>query len=105
MSEAAFLAALTSDPADQTTPLVYADWLDEQGDAGRAAFLRLQARVVQATRRDNTFRARCKRLQTMGEKLDRRWLAIVSRPSLAGTCWWTMPRSATDEYVFRYLAG
>ena len=43
--EDAFLLQLDQDPEDDTTLLVYADWLDEQGDADRAAFLRLQAQV------------------------------------------------------------
>lgn len=30
--EAAFQAALDRDPSDHTTRLVFADWLDEQGD-------------------------------------------------------------------------
>mgnify|MGYP001071086375 CR=1 FL=1 len=55
--EDAFLAAIRSNPADDTPRLVYADWLDERGDALgallRAEFelARLAARVV-ALRRD-----------------------------------------------------
>ena len=38
--EDAFLAALEADPGDALTRSVYADWLEERGDA-RVAFLRL----------------------------------------------------------------
>ena len=38
--EAAFLAALKANPADDLTRLVYADWLDEHGDASKAEYLR-----------------------------------------------------------------
>src|SRR5262245_15117694 len=37
--EAAFLAALAADPADEVTRLAYADWLDEHSDL-RAAWVR-----------------------------------------------------------------
>jgi uncharacterized protein (TIGR02996 family) len=39
--EAAFLAALKANPADDTTRLVYADWLDEHGEGAKAEYLRL----------------------------------------------------------------
>lgn len=38
--EQSFLAALKANPADDTTRLVYADWLDDRGDAARAEYLR-----------------------------------------------------------------
>src|SRR5436309_5903811 len=44
---AAFLSALREQPDDVTTPLVFADWLEEHGDAGDvelAAFIRLEIR-------------------------------------------------------------
>jgi uncharacterized protein (TIGR02996 family) len=40
--QAAFLADIIRDPHDDTTRLVYADWLDEHGDPTRAKFIRLQ---------------------------------------------------------------
>src|SRR4051812_48918640 len=39
---AAFLAAIAANPDDDLPRLVFADWLDEHGDADRAAFVRLQ---------------------------------------------------------------
>ncbi len=36
----AFLAAIAAAPADDLPRLVYADWLDDRGDADRAAFVR-----------------------------------------------------------------
>lgn len=36
----AFIAAVFAAPADDTPRLVFADWLDEQGETGRAARLR-----------------------------------------------------------------
>jgi uncharacterized protein (TIGR02996 family) len=37
-----FLRAICADPEDDTVRLVYADWLDENGDPERAEFIRLQ---------------------------------------------------------------
>jgi uncharacterized protein (TIGR02996 family) len=39
-----FVAAMRARPDDLVTPLVYADWLEEHGDADRAAFVRKQCR-------------------------------------------------------------
>jgi uncharacterized protein (TIGR02996 family) len=39
MNEAGFLAAIAEDPTDETTLLVFADWLEEQGDP-RAGWIR-----------------------------------------------------------------
>jgi uncharacterized protein (TIGR02996 family) len=40
--EAAFLGAILADPDDDSPRLIYADWLDERGDADRAEFIRVQ---------------------------------------------------------------
>src|SRR5260370_1312001 len=47
MSQAdAFLDAIREAPDDDTPRLVYADWLDDHGDADRAAFIRAQVRLA-----------------------------------------------------------
>jgi uncharacterized protein (TIGR02996 family) len=43
--EAAFLAALKANPADDTARLVYADWLDEHDEPRKAEYLRLAAEL------------------------------------------------------------
>jgi uncharacterized protein (TIGR02996 family) len=45
--EAAFLAALKANPADDLTRLVYADWLDEHAEPQKAEYLRLVAALAQ----------------------------------------------------------
>ena len=42
----AFWAAIRANPADDTARLVYADWLQENGDEPRAAFIRLQCQIA-----------------------------------------------------------
>ncbi len=44
--ETGFLAAILANPADDVPRLVYADWLDEQGQADRGEFIRLQIKLV-----------------------------------------------------------
>lgn len=46
--EAAFLDALRASPTDDTTRLVFADWLDENDQPRKAAYLRLVAALARA---------------------------------------------------------
>lgn len=65
MTEEVFLSALEENPLDETTRLVYSDWLEEHGDDRRATFLRHNgvtevntlARLVADLDEDWTFRA------------------------------------------------
>src|SRR5262249_35144606 len=41
-SEANFLAAIRENPDDDAVRLIFADWLEDQGDTGRAEFIRVQ---------------------------------------------------------------
>src|SRR5437762_1241175 len=41
-SEASFLQAIRADPDDDAVRLIFADWLEDQGDTPRAEFIRLQ---------------------------------------------------------------
>jgi uncharacterized protein (TIGR02996 family) len=45
-SHEAFLQAIMEDPDDDASRLVYADWLDEHGDADRAEFIRVQVELA-----------------------------------------------------------
>ncbi len=44
--EAAFLEAIREDPEDDSPRLIYADWLEDHGDADRAAFIRVQCELA-----------------------------------------------------------
>jgi uncharacterized protein (TIGR02996 family) len=77
-----FLANLLADPGDDTTRLVYADWLEEQGDpvsAARAEFLRVTVELARPTGEKGWRKVRRKRLQQLAAGLDTEWLAVVSR--------------------------
>lgn len=45
--EAALLAAVLNNPDDDAPRLIYADWLDEQGECDRAEFIRVQCRLAE----------------------------------------------------------
>ncbi len=83
MRDEGFIRAIQENPRDDTTLLVYADWLDEQGDAvsvRRAEFLRVMVRLVTATKSKGLMeRKRRKRLQELAAELDTIWLALVTR--------------------------
>jgi uncharacterized protein (TIGR02996 family) len=79
-TESAFLKQLQSEPSDDATRLVYADWLDEQDDAvsaDKAEFLRVTAAL--AAQPGEASEERQKRLQRLAATLDTDWLAVVSR--------------------------
>jgi uncharacterized protein (TIGR02996 family) len=62
----ALLRNIVANPDDDTARLVYADWLDESGDADRAEFVRGQVRLAQMRPHDDGFTAldvRCRRLE------------------------------------------
>src|SRR5215475_14572779 len=50
--QSAFLADICANPDDDTPRLVYADWLDENGDPERAHFIRVQCRLARLRRYD-----------------------------------------------------
>jgi uncharacterized protein (TIGR02996 family) len=69
-----FIAALAADPADETTRLVYADWLEERCEDARAGYLRAEVAHFRASAEDRRNDVWC---DTPG--LDPVWAAMVSR--------------------------
>jgi uncharacterized protein (TIGR02996 family) len=50
----AFLQAILEAPDDDAPRLIFADWLDEQGDSRRAEFIRLQCALARMSEDDST---------------------------------------------------
>ena len=76
----AFVRSVLADPADLTTRLAYADWLDDRADP-RADFVRLDARRDELTH--NPEHADWARLGELGTALaadDPGWVAVMDRP-------------------------
>lgn len=70
--ELAFIEALLADPDDRTVLLVYADWLDEQNEPSKAAYLREIAAEKPSTRR----------LAKLRGGLDAHWADLVATRAL-----------------------
>jgi uncharacterized protein (TIGR02996 family) len=80
-----FLRKLLDNPTDDTARLVYADWLDEQGDEVsklKARFIRFELEAAGLP--DESLRqvAVSSRLRKQAADLDPAWLAVVSHPAL-----------------------
>jgi len=69
---------------DHTSRTVYADWLEERGEAPRAEFLRIQDRLVGMRADDPAFRAGRERLEALARELDVEWRFAVARPAIEG---------------------
>ncbi|MCE9568270.1 MAG: TIGR02996 domain-containing protein [Planctomycetes bacterium] len=80
--ETGFLRKLLEDPADDTTRLVYADWLDERGGSlstAKSQFLRITASLLEQNRSAHWRKLKRKELQPLAATLPTDWLAVVSR--------------------------
>jgi uncharacterized protein (TIGR02996 family) len=97
--EADFLRKLLENPADDTTRMVYADWLDERGDdesQAKAQFLRVTVRLMGPIRRVAWRSARHKELRELATVLPSAWLAVASRLKIEG-CADARARQNPDE--------
>jgi uncharacterized protein (TIGR02996 family) len=73
----AFLRAINAQPDDDTPRLVFADWLDENGDPARAEFIRVQialARLPEEGRHDSELAVRSRALEDAHQE---QWLAEI----------------------------
>src|SRR6201996_4156202 len=71
--EAAFLAALKANPADDITRLVYADWLDEHDEPVKAEYLRLIVGLVSTCDRATRDTPEVTRFFTASQTLPKDW--------------------------------
>jgi uncharacterized protein (TIGR02996 family) len=99
--EGTFRAMLLDQPDDFDARLVYADWLEGEGDPRRANVLRALVRLARLTSASpGTLLARAGELRALAKGVDPGWIADVSYPSLVGTCW-----AARGEEETPYLFG
>jgi uncharacterized protein (TIGR02996 family) len=83
--EAAFLRAIAASPTDNTTRLVYADWLDERGDAlstVKANYLRTDVRLSELAEGDSARDPLIARLKLLATGPSTDWKAAVARVPL-----------------------
>jgi uncharacterized protein (TIGR02996 family) len=85
--DAAFIRAIREYPDDETTRLVYTDWLDDRSDP-RAEYLRAEAAWVALQSSDEQYRPLYRRVSQLAAALDEDWFAEVSRIGHLVRCVW-----------------
>jgi uncharacterized protein (TIGR02996 family) len=78
MQEDGFLRDIIAHPNDPVPRLIYADWLEEQGDR-RGAFLRLEVRLHELKDRPRQQRRIRAQLRQMRQQISPTWLAQLDR--------------------------
>jgi uncharacterized protein (TIGR02996 family) len=91
----AFLRAIAAAPEAEVDRLVYADWLDEQGDP-LALLLRVQSRLRSLTVKDAPYEALARRERMLLKKHRRRWRLL--RKALAA---WPDAQRCLAEHVLK----
>jgi uncharacterized protein (TIGR02996 family) len=76
--EQAFINQILAEPDNDANRLIYADWLDEHGDA-RGEFLRAVCALQRLSPTDEQYAQERTRLQKIGETIDAQWVAMVGR--------------------------
>src|SRR5215203_2415404 len=75
--ESALLAAILANPDEDTPRLVYADWLQENGQPERAEFIRLQIERERLTPADPRFATAARREGILFAHNKSRWLLAL----------------------------
>lgn len=83
--EDAFLRAILADPDDDAPRLIYADWLDENGDSDRAEFIRLQIALAAGAKGDPRRPELTRRERQLLGAHGREWAAPVAGKGLSWT--------------------
>lgn len=81
----AFLEDICAHPDDDATRLIYADWLDDRGDADRAEFIRVQVERRKKGAEDGRYRALLNREEALVQENEARWRDEL--PALDGVNW------------------
>lgn len=79
-AEAALLAAIGR--GDDESRLVYADWLEQRGQAARAELLRTQMKILRCSWRASAFDALCDRLRELTDAVPYGWSSHLERPMI-----------------------
>jgi len=95
---APFLAAIVAYPDDDLQKLIYADWLEEQGDADRAEFIRLHIEKVRTNEKRFYPRPMTARATELRKSHEGQWRAEL--PSLPGVTWGRMWDGFVSEAKF-----
>jgi len=81
--QAALLRAIVANPDDDTTRLVYADWLQENGDTPQAGFIRVSITLAGMKKTDKKWPPFAKRLREIAEAHGKEWLDALGLAAMA----------------------
>jgi uncharacterized protein (TIGR02996 family) len=102
----AFLGAILEDPDDDTPRLVYADWLDEHGNAERAELIRLQIEHARLDPDDPRRWDLARREKALLDAGGKSWLENLPAWAREGRCWFRRGFVAeVTATVDQFLAG
>jgi uncharacterized protein (TIGR02996 family) len=99
--EQAFLADIVEHPDDDAPRLVFADWLDDQGDSDRAAFIRLQVQRASSPGGVHEGRLISEETQLLARH-ENTWRAQL--PTLQGVTWAKFSRGFIEEVFVESVA-
>jgi uncharacterized protein (TIGR02996 family) len=87
MTERDFLQAIEDDPDDVGNHLVYADWLEDQGEEDRARLIRLAVELEAARRRSSPYDEQWRQVDAQCKKVLKSW-AVARKWSKHFTLGW-----------------
>ena len=82
--DAAFLYDILANPADTTTPAIYADWLEQRGDL-RGTYMHLRHEQIRAACEPKRWDELQRGKDTIRPGINPLWLGFVMREGLPGT--------------------
>lgn len=80
-TEKDFLREIELHPDDNTTRLIYADWLDEQGDP-RGEYLRIHCELASVSQSDERYKSLVEREKELQLQFDAKWLDAIGQPRI-----------------------
>jgi uncharacterized protein (TIGR02996 family) len=84
--ETAFLKSIVETPDDDGTRLIYADWLEEHGQAEKAQFVRLEVELSKMPRSDSRFTSLDAEMGLLEMAVSAEWTWALARPARVLNC-------------------
>jgi uncharacterized protein (TIGR02996 family) len=100
----ALLRAICDNPDEDTPRLVFADWLQENGDEERAEFIRLQCEAARLAADDGRLEELIRRAGGLQRQFGKRWLNELPVPDKAQIGWKEAPGWLDGETFDRGFA-
>src|SRR5262245_52917155 len=100
----AFLRAICKNPDDDTPRLVFADWLQENGEEERAEFIRVQCEAARLAAGDGRLAGLVRRAAELQQQFGKKWLGELPVPDKESIKWVEAPDWLDGETFDRGFA-